>query len=73
MESVKKFNQWVNETYQSTTKGIENDNDEPAYSYGNIQDILGSKYGFVVSNDILQEFENNNTSYLNNLLLLSLF
>jgi hypothetical protein len=56
---IKKFGDWkVNElSSQSATKPIESDGGEPTYSYGNIQDILGSKYNFTVSDAKLKEFE----------------
>lgn len=56
---VLKFKEWcLTETCQSSTKGIENDNAEPSYSYGNIKDILGNKYNYSLSSDKpLQEFE----------------
>ncbi len=56
---LKKFNDWqVNElSSQSSTKPIESDGGEPAYNYGNIQDILGSKYNFTASDAKLKEFE----------------
>ncbi len=58
---IKKFKDWsVNElSSQSAEAPIKSDGGEPAYSYGNIQDILGNKYNFTVKTNKLQEFEEN--------------
>ena len=53
---IKKFNMWLNEL-QSTEAPIQSGGGESAYSYGNIQDILGSKYNFTVKPEKLEEFE----------------
>lgn len=57
---IKKFKSWsVNElSSQSASAPIQSSN-EPAYSYGNIQDILRNKYNFVVKTQKLKEFEEN--------------
>jgi hypothetical protein len=61
MKNIKKFNDWVLNELQSAEAPIKSDGGEPYnYNYGNIKDILGNRYNFVLKNDKpLKEFEDN--------------
>lgn len=58
---VKRFKNWsVNElSSQSASASIQSSGGEPNYNYGNIQDILGNKYNYIVKTQRLKEFEEN--------------